>query len=343
MDDDDVDVDARDAADVLARARDAVERYARPCAGERPRPPRSMRAIEDALETTLAVSVAAERAGDGRRAMRAFVDDRARAVRQDLGRFWMDAADPAGAARATAALERMVTHDARRERAIRRDDDGWCDAEAALREEQGAKTLGMLCAAHRARGGRTPRAGEFASLFLCARAREVGTEGIGRVAGDLRRMYDLGAGGSAIGVRVLNALGHGNHRRFFELVESDACAYEHACVLERMFPDVRVRALEVMNAAMNSTPMSTEELARVLRLDRARDAADLADACGLAVDGDFVSFRTKPFTRPNMRDPDVCRRLRSMSCSIVDAKLPEGERWYDAVAPPRTDPNASIE
>ena len=76
-----------------------------------------------------------------------------------------------------------------------------------------------------------------------------------------------------------------------------------------------------MNAPMNATPMSLDELARVLRFDDARDAETYAKACGLSVDDETrsVSFRTLPLTYPNLRHPDAAEKLRAPS-SLVDAK-----------------------
>ena len=246
---------------------------------------------------------------------RAYVDDRMRAIRRDLAR----AKAEGGVGRCARALERTCAHDVTRERAMRRE-RGYDASAAILREEQLAKTFGMLlgCYDELGVGARGAREEAYASLFLCARAREEGGAR-GRLAMDVRR---LTLGASSLGMRIVRALVGGNHVEFFRLVESPACSYEHACELERLFAVVRIEALRTMNAAMNSTPMALDELARILRLDSARDAATMAKMCNLAVDDDVgtLSFRTSAFVHPNLRDADVAATLRAMPSSLVDAK-----------------------
>lgn len=294
-----------------------VARYARGSRASE-RAARSMEELEGDLDFILrAVSARAER-GELEDACalahaRAFVDDRVRAIRQDLSRV------EGGVARRGRCLERTCAHDVKRERAMRRE-SGYDASAATLRDEQLAKTFGMLLACYDelGLGERSEREEAYASLFLCARVREEGGAR-GRLAVDLRR---LTLGASSLGMRIVRALTCGNHVEFFRLVESPECSYEHACELERHFAVVRIEALRAMNAALNSTPMSLNELARILRLDSARDAATMAKMCNIAVDDEdeTASFRTSAFVHPNLRDADVADVLRAMPSSLVDAK-----------------------
>ena len=299
-----------------------VVRYARGSSAREPAT-RSMEELEGDLDFILReVSARAER-GELEDACalaqaRAFVDDRMRAIRRDLARAKAERAE-GGVERCARALERTCAHDVTRERAMRRE-SGYDASAATLRDEQLAKTFGMLLGCYDELGmpERGMRGEAYASLFLCARVRE--EDGArGRLAVDLRR---LKLGASSLGMRIVRALTCGNHVEFFRLVESPECSYEHACELERHFAVVRIEALRAMNAAMNSTPMSLDELARILRLDSAGDAATMAKMCKLAVDDEdeTVSFRTSAFAHPNLRDTDVAAALRAIPSSFVDAK-----------------------
>ena len=161
--------------------------------------------------------------------------------------------------------------------------------------------------------------GAWEGRLVCSRAQRRAIRGVffgvgvvfERTRGDLRRRRDerQATSDARFGLQCLRALLEGNTQRVFKLVESAECSYELACCLERHFPVLRVEALRSMNASMNATPMSLDELARVLRFDDARDAETYAKACGLSVDDETrsVSFRTLPFTYPNLRHPDARR------------------------------------
>ena len=288
---------------------------------------RTISALERAVERVLAVHARGEESACGTSSATAFADDRLRSVRQDLSMQGLFADDPDACARAGTLLERMVSYSVASERERRagcgsheRRDFG----ESRLRDEQLGKTFGMLFSVYRELGaGRVDprRVGRAFSLFVCSAPRD-GTSS-SELAGDLRRVgcKALSTAEARFGLRCLHALLEGNHERVFKLVESKECSYELACCLERHFPVLRVEALRSMNAAMNATPMSLDELARVLRFDDARDAETYAKVCGLSVDDDTrtVSFRTLPFTYPNLRHPDVAEKLRAPS-SLVDAK-----------------------
>lgn len=308
---------------------------------------RTISALERAVERVLAAHARVARGEEsacGTSSATAFADDRLRSVRQDLSIQGVFADDPDACARAGTLLERMVSYSVASERERRagcgsrgrragsesreRRDFG----ESRLRDEQLGKTFGMLFSVYRELGADRVdprRVGRAFSLFVCSATRD-GTSS-SELAGDFRRVgrEALATAEARFGLRCLHALLEGNHERVFKLVESKECSYELACVLEGHFPVLRVEALRSMNAAMNATPMSLDELARVLRFDDARDAETYAKVCGLSVDDDTrtVSFRTLPFTYPNVRHPDVAEKLCAPS-SLVDAKrvTPTDER-----------------
>ena len=297
---------------------------------------RTIGALERSVDRVLDAVARVARGEESACAMsssRAFADDRLRAVRQDLSIQGIFAEDPDACARAGALLERMVAYAVVSERERRSGLNGACDfGEARLRDEQLGKTFGMLFSVFRELGADRVdprRVGRAFSLFACSTARDAPVSSSASVsssselAGDLRRVGDeaLSTSDARFGLQCLHALLEGNTQRVFKLVESAECSYELACCLERHFPVLRVEALRAMNASMNATPMSLDELARVLRFDDARDAETYAKACGLSVDDETrsVSFRTLPFTYPNLRHPDVAEKLRAPS-SLVDAK-----------------------
>jgi hypothetical protein len=299
---------------------------------------RTIGALQRAVERVLAVHARVARGEEsacGTSSATAFADDRLRSVRQDLSMQGLFADDPDACARAGTLLERMVAYSVASERERRAGSGSRerCDfGESRLRDEQLGKTFGMLFSVYRELGADRVdpgRVGRAFSLFVCSATR--GGTSPSELAGDLRRVgrEALSTAEARFGLRCLHALLEGNHERVFKLVESKECSYELACCLERHFPVLRVEALRSMNAAMNATPMSLVELARVLRFDDARDAETYAKACGLSVDNDTraVSFRTLPFTYPNVRHPDVAEKL-CVPSSLVDAKrvAPTDER-----------------
>jgi hypothetical protein len=79
-----------------------------------------------------------------------------------------------------------------------------------------------------------------------------------------------------------------------------------------------------MNTANNATPMTFDELARLLRMDDPNDAKTIAERCGLTVDERGVSFKTSAFRTPDLADIEIIFALRTKTCSIVDSKLASG-------------------
>ena len=245
---------------------------------------------------------------------RAFVDDRMRAVRQDLATQGLFADDRAACDRCCALLERMIARAVTDEATARNAADEDEHGAATLRERQLGKTFGMLLSAYAALGfdddARVERVGRFASMFLCVRLREETSE----LAGDLRRVGEraMATKDARVAMKCRAAAATGNWRRFFAVVANEA-SYEHACCLERHFAAVRVDALRSLNASLNATPMKLDELARVLHLDSASAAETYAKACGLAVNADesTVTFRASPFASPNLSHPDVAGALRA--------------------------------
>ena len=102
-----------------------------------------------------------------------------------------------------------------------------------------------------------------------------------------------------------------------------------------------------MNAANNTTPMTFDEIARLLRIDDPTDAKSLCERCSLTVDERGVSFKTSAFITPDLANIDVMYALRTQTCSIVDSKLAHGTHGapssvIDGDARPETDADADI-
>ena len=206
------------------------------------------------------------------------------------------------------ALRKLPTLDARLEA-----------SDEALDDEQFGKTLAMALEDD-GEDGRGRTRGRTFSLWACSRALDDGAAFARALRRETTGVKSRGEWTFAMDVHV--AYVEGNYARFFALVASERCSYANACALERHFSRVRSRALRAMNVALGGgTPMSGEELARILYMDDASEALALALACGLEVSERGVSFRVKAFEAPNFRDPDVEFALRTTTCSIVDRKL----------------------
>ena len=100
-----------------------------------------------------------------------------------------------------------------------------------------------------------------------------------------------------------------------------------------------------MNAANNTTPMTFDEIARLLRIDDPTDAKSLCERCSLTVAERGVSFKTSAFITPDLANIDVAYALRTKTCSVVESKLKNCTHGVPSSvigARPKTDADADI-
>jgi hypothetical protein len=246
-----------------------------------------------------------------------FLWDRLRGVRQDLSVQNCFVEDAQSALRVVALLERMVTHTLETTFALRRLETQTFNE--ALHTEQLGKTFGMLLRLYADLGDAVNlgRMAEFFSLWLCLRidaTREISVE--------LRKFNHRDVISSPqvrFAIKCHRAYASGNGIGFFRLIESSECSHLHEICLEKYFTNVRLETLRAMNIANNSTTMTFDELARILRLEEAEHAKQMVQSCNLRYDDVGVAFRLAPFRYPDARERKAASSLRWSAAILANA------------------------
>lgn len=252
-----------------------------------------------------------------------FLWDRLRGVRQDLSIQNCFLEDAPSALRVAALLERMVTHTLETTFALQRlETQTQTQTQTfneALHTEQLGKTFGMLLRLYADLGDAVDllRMTEFFSLWLCLRidaTREISAE-----LRKFNRRDVIRSPKVQFAIKCHRAYASGNGIGFFRLIESSECSHLHEICLEKYFTSVRLETLRAMNIANNSTTMSFDELARILRLEEAEHAEQLVQSCNLRCDDVGVAFRLAPFRYPDARERKAASSLRWSAAILANA------------------------
>ena len=250
-----------------------------------------------------------------------FLWDRLRGVRQDLSIQNCFLEDAPSALRVAALLERMVTHTLETTFALQRLETQTQTQtfNEALHTEQLGKTFGMLLRLYADLGDAVDllRMTEFFSLWLCLRidaTREISAE-----LRKFNRRDVISSPKVRFAIKCHRAYASGNGIGFFRLIESSECSHLHEICLEKYFTSVRLETLRAMNIANNSTTMSFDELARILRLEEAEHAEQLVQSCNLRCDDVGVAFRLAPFRYPDARERKAASSLRWSAAILANA------------------------